>query len=734
MPAVLPKWRTHLAGNAGRQRRTPRPCAHASPAGPSSPSAALLATGLAVPSLAADAAPTTTTAASPASPSPAATSRSQICCSLYQPAGASKAAPVPLVMHSHGWGGSRTTGRGVVRHLARQGLRRPVVRPARLRRERRQGARREPRLRGPGRPASWSTSSPASTGWPRRARTTRSSAPSAARTAAATSSSAPSPSCATSGRTRFDALAPEITWFDLKESLAPHEVARSDLAGRCCTPPAPRTTPQDARRGLRLRRRHRQLARHRRRAGRRPGRVLREERPRLARRQGRKLDIPVLFGQGITDNLFNLNQGLKNFDQALTQQGPRQEHLRRLQRRPRPAERPARRLRHRRRPVLDARSAASSFERAGAALHAGEPQGHRHRPHRPRPVPPVDRGGRLRDASTRSSRTRRTTSAPSPPDSRRPGVAHELAAGPLTSPASRRRRRPDRARRPEPRVLRPQRRHAAPRTPRSSRTTSMPLREPTAGRRASSAPSSSRPSRWRSPPARSCSSPSPGLRHVRRPRQPHARRDAARQHRRPAARRPLAAPPPTSLAPPGAGDVARPAEGVPHGPRVRHDARMSETTPELRVGDTERRAVDDRLMAAVGDGVLTLAEYDERAAVLWQSTRTRSDLGSLTADLPEGASAAPPAVREAPAPARAGWSPSCRRTASPARRLRVRTSGLGAHGQGRRRPAPRRPARRDARPRALGHGRGRGAGAARVAGPPVRDGTDGRAQGARRPR
>jgi hypothetical protein len=33
---------------------------------------------------------------------------------------------------------------------------------------------------------------------------------------------------------------------------------------------------------------------------------------------GRKLDIPVLFGQGISDNLFNLNQGLQNFQKALT--------------------------------------------------------------------------------------------------------------------------------------------------------------------------------------------------------------------------------------------------------------------------------------------------------------------------------------------------------------------------------------------------------------------------------
>ncbi|MFP5371962.1 MAG: peptidase S15, partial [Actinomycetes bacterium] len=33
---------------------------------------------------------------------------------------------------------------------------------------------------------------------------------------------------------------------------------------------------------------------------------------------GRRLDIPVLIGQGLTDNLFNLNQGWKNFELALT--------------------------------------------------------------------------------------------------------------------------------------------------------------------------------------------------------------------------------------------------------------------------------------------------------------------------------------------------------------------------------------------------------------------------------
>lgn len=67
---------------------------------------------------------------------------------------------------------------------------------------------------------------------------------------------------------------------------------------------------------------------------------------------------------------------------------------------------------------------------------------------------------------------------------------------------------------------------------------------------------------------------------------------------------------------------------------------MSETSPELRVGDRERRAVDEQLLAAVGDGVLTLHEYDERSASLWQA-RTRAELAGLVADLPQQPSPVP---------------------------------------------------------------------------------------------
>ena len=60
---------------------------------------------------------------------------------------------------------------------------------------------------------------------------------------------------------------------------------------------------------------------------------------------------------------------------------------------------------------------------------------------------------------------------------------------------------------------------------------------------------------------------------------------------------------------------------------------MDEPRPELRIGDRERRAVDAHLQQAHADGVLTLTEYDERAAQCW-AARTRSELDPLVHDLP----------------------------------------------------------------------------------------------------
>ena len=117
------------------------------------------------------------------------------------------------------------------------------------------------------------------------------------------------------GRTRFDALAPEITWWDLKQSLAPDEAARTlwlailYAGGGTHLPPAvgaafvalvtTGTWPTGQ-------------------AGRDLDAFFAKNGPAWHVAHGRRLDIPVLFGQGISDNLFNLNQGLENFQQALT--------------------------------------------------------------------------------------------------------------------------------------------------------------------------------------------------------------------------------------------------------------------------------------------------------------------------------------------------------------------------------------------------------------------------------
>ena len=115
----------------------------------------------------------------------------------------------------------------------------------------------------------------------------------------------------------FDALAPEITWWDLKQSLAPQGVARTEwttlltAAGINALPPEPiQGTAYAAATSLWP-------------DGTVPGVVnldafFQKNGPAWQVSQGRRIDVPVLFGQGITDTLFPLHQGLQNFAKALT--------------------------------------------------------------------------------------------------------------------------------------------------------------------------------------------------------------------------------------------------------------------------------------------------------------------------------------------------------------------------------------------------------------------------------
>lgn len=60
---------------------------------------------------------------------------------------------------------------------------------------------------------------------------------------------------------------------------------------------------------------------------------------------------------------------------------------------------------------------------------------------------------------------------------------------------------------------------------------------------------------------------------------------------------------------------------------------MTDPSRELRISDTDRQQAADRLRAAVNEGRLPVAEYDDRLGRLYQAT-TYGDVAALFADLP----------------------------------------------------------------------------------------------------
>lgn len=112
------------------------------------------------------------------------------------------------------------------------------------------------------------------------------------------------------GSTRFDALVPEITWFSLNESLAPQEVVRSAWVSALYSAGADAHTSTV----------HAGFA-----EGVATGdwptsmdEFFHDNGPAFHVADGRRLDIPVLLRQGISDNLFPLDQALENYDESLT--------------------------------------------------------------------------------------------------------------------------------------------------------------------------------------------------------------------------------------------------------------------------------------------------------------------------------------------------------------------------------------------------------------------------------
>ena len=235
----------------------------------------------------------------------------KICYTIFKPAGASRTHPVPFLMHSHGWGGSRTTdpaafqkfldaGYGVLsfdqRGFGESGGYAHVENPSLEGRDNLRLIRLVAHLPwvqkdGPGDPRLGAMGGSYGGGYQllgafmeleRR------------------------------GTPVYDALAPEITWYDLKQSLAPRGVVRSTWASLLSLAAAPSNAlPPEIHQafvqGMATNKWPTSL-----------NKVFRRNGPRWHVAHGRHLDIPVLFGQGTTDSLFELRQGFANWQQALT--------------------------------------------------------------------------------------------------------------------------------------------------------------------------------------------------------------------------------------------------------------------------------------------------------------------------------------------------------------------------------------------------------------------------------
>ena len=269
-----------------------------------------------------------------------------ICFSLHRPAGASADAPVPVVLHSHGWGGSRSrsassftkwldAGIGVLsfdqRGFGESGGKAHVEDPA---------FEGEDTIRMIDVVAAqdWVAKNTVTTttvvpGDPGKGK--KGKGATADTTVTTTTADANDPVLGAiggsygggyqfagaftelmkTGRTRFDALAPEITWYSLNQSLAPQDVVRTTWVSALYAAGMNAHTSTV----------HAGYAEGAA-TGNWPAAMdefFADNGPEFHVAAGRRLDLPVLFGQGATDNLFPLDQGLKNFQNALTDKARR---------------------------------------------------------------------------------------------------------------------------------------------------------------------------------------------------------------------------------------------------------------------------------------------------------------------------------------------------------------------------------------------------------------------------
>lgn len=285
---------------------------------------ATLAAALVVPVARAAPAPATSAVASTTTngcltsvPDPGTSTPVQICYSVFRPAGATAKRPVPMVMHSHGWGGSRVTEPGPVQYLLDAGfgvvsfdqrgfgesggqayIENPDVEGKDVQRlvdlvTRTRWVEKE----APGDPVLGAIGGSYGGGYQFVGAFTE---------------------LRDRGRTRFDALVPEITWNSLTGSLFPAGVPRTEWAASLTAAAVPSNAlPPVVLQGFA------QAAA----TGEVPQSLydfLGKNGPAWHVKQGRRLDVPVMFGQGETDNLFPLREGFLNYDTALTPRARKQ--------------------------------------------------------------------------------------------------------------------------------------------------------------------------------------------------------------------------------------------------------------------------------------------------------------------------------------------------------------------------------------------------------------------------
>ncbi|MDX6220517.1 MAG: type transport system ATP-binding protein [Frankiales bacterium] len=283
-------------------------------------SAALAAGILLAPGLTAQAAGTTkvTNSCILSVPDAGSTTPQKICYTLFQPPGTDPRHRVPLIFHSHGWGGSRTTdpaafsaflnaGYGVLsfdqRGFGEDGGKARIENPAYEGKDVEKLVELVSKLPwvqqdGPGDPHIGAIGGSYGGGYQFVGAFTE---------------------IADKHKQVFDALAPEITWWDLKQSLAPQGVTRTEWT-TLLTAAGVNALPPEVLQGTAY-----GLATSLWPDGTVPGvpnldAFFQKNGPAWQVSQGRRIDVPVLFGQGITDTLFPLHQGLQNFAKALTPQ------------------------------------------------------------------------------------------------------------------------------------------------------------------------------------------------------------------------------------------------------------------------------------------------------------------------------------------------------------------------------------------------------------------------------